>query len=222
MKKIILFLVFHEACEVNCGRSKKPSNVSITIFVLEKFTKNESSQNVCMRLLHQYKQYEYIIRELCHIPVKNNHHELALDNGIIEKILHCIVLEIFVSVERSVTDGNGKKQLRTLVESYDDNLKSNRKMFDFSLDTMKKRTLKSQEREKDKITKVLKNKSDQERQVSNVLKKLKIGEWSIGEQKGLRIYDKNFRDENRPEGDDFYFQQDTANELSEYLGSEDD
>ena len=189
---------------------------------LEKFTKNESSQNVCMRLLHQYKQYEYIIRELSHIPVKNNHRELALDNGIIEKILHCIVLEIFVSVERSVTDGNEKKQLRTLVESYDDNLKLNRKMFDFSLDTMKKRTLKSQEREKDKITKVLKNKSDQERQVSNVLKKLKIGEWSIGEQKGLRIYDKNFRDENRPEGDDFYFQQDTANELSEYLGSEDD
>jgi len=63
------------------------------------------------------------------------------------------------------------------------------------------------------MTKKLKKKSDDEREVSNILKQNKLGEWNIGEQKGHRIYDKNFRDNNRPEGEEFYTQQDQENEF---------
>ena len=88
------------------------------------------------------------------------------------------------------------------------------------MELIEKRVLKAKEREKDRITRKLKKMNDADREISKVLKENKLGEWNIGEQKGLRIYDKNFRDMNRPEGDEFYIQRDMENEFSYAIENE--
>ena len=69
---------------------------------LEKFTNNDSTIRICKLLVHQYKQYEYIVNELVPIPLKNSQRDLILDDNMIKKILHYIILDIFTFVESNI------------------------------------------------------------------------------------------------------------------------
>ena len=60
---------------------------------------------------------------------------------------------------------------------------------------VKEKIVMSKEKEKDIITDFLKNLSDEEREIENVLKNNKLEKWNKGMQKGLTVLDKNFYDE---------------------------
>ena len=122
-------------------------------------------------------------------------------------------MDIYLYAFDKANNNEEKELLKLLIKEYNVQFKNYVKIFDFDIEILKKRVLKSKEREKDRMTKKLKKKSDDEREVSNILKQNKLGEWNIGEQKGHRIYDKNFRDDNRPEGEEFYNQQDQESEF---------
>jgi hypothetical protein len=59
------------------------------------------------------------------------------------------------------------------------------------------RVLRSKEKEKDVMTNYLKDKTDEEREVDNLLKNHKLEKWGKGLQKGLREYQKETYDEER-------------------------
>jgi len=55
----------------------------------------------------------------------------------------------------------------------------------------------AKEKEKDIITTYLKDLTDEEREVENLFKNSRLGKWSKGLQKGLRVYQKDTYDEER-------------------------
>lgn len=57
----------------------------------------------------------------------------------------------------------------------------------------------NKEKEKDIITTYLKDLTDEEREVENLFKNSRLGKWSKGLQKGLRVYQKDTYDEERDE-----------------------
>ena len=58
---------------------------------------------------------------------------------------------------------------------------------------------KRQEKEKNKITDVLKTMTEEERNVNTVMKKNKLGDWGKGLQKSLTVYTRDRSDEERDE-----------------------
>lgn len=143
-----------------------------------------------------------------------NEKDMCIDSDMHYQILKYIFAFVLSSTIEETTDAKHMKIVRDLFKSYKGDIKDYLSNFNFDMDVLRRRVLKAKEREKDRITRDLKKKSDQEREVSNILKENKLGEWNIGEQKGLRVYDKNFRDLNRPEGEDFYQQNDAEHEYN--------
>ena len=72
-------------------------------------------------------------------------------------------------------------------------------LLQFNEDKIKDKIRKQKDLEKDRKTEKLKILEDDERQVANRLKQLRLGEWSIGLQKGLKEYDPDFYDKEQEE-----------------------
>ena len=70
-------------------------------------------------------------------------------------------------------------------------------IIDYNYESIMERVLRAKEKEKDDITEKLKSKSDDERNVENIFKTHKLGEWGKGLQKGLTQYDEDTYDEER-------------------------
>ena len=70
-------------------------------------------------------------------------------------------------------------------------------VIDYNYESIMERVLRAKEKEKDDITEKLKSKSDDERNVQNIFKTHKLGEWGKGLQKGLTQYDEDTYDEER-------------------------
>jgi hypothetical protein len=101
---------------------------------------------------------------------------------------------------RSQTDvtlltGN-KKELRQktaeLLIAFVDILNNQKDTVDISYETIQDRVFKLREREKDMVTDRLKNMTDELRDADTILKINKLGKYSVGMQKGLTMYDKEY------------------------------
>ena len=178
---------------------------------MDKFKNNDHVIGCLQNIIYKFKEYEYLINNISLLSL--DFENLFIDTDIVTKLLHFIFLDIFIYAFDKTNSNEEIDLLKLLMKEYNIQIKNYIKVFDFDIESLKKRMLKSKEREKDRMTKKLKKKSDDEREVSNILKQSKLGEWNIGEQKGHRTYDKNFRDNNRPEGEEFYNQQDQESEF---------
>ena len=107
---------------------------------------------------------------------------------------------------RSQTDvtlltGN-KKELRQktaeLLIAFVDILNNQKDTVDISYEIIQDRVFKLREREKDMVTDRLKNMTDELRDADTILKINKLGKYSVGMQKGLTMYDKEYYEQ---EGD---------------------
>jgi len=107
---------------------------------------------------------------------------------------------------RSQTDvtlltGN-KKELRQktaeLLIAFIDILNNQKDTVDISYEIIQDRVFKLREREKDLVTDRLKNMTDELRDADTILKINKLGKYSVGMQKGLTMYDKEYYEQ---EGD---------------------
>ena len=106
----------------------------------------------------------------------------------------------FAMTSRSQTDvtlltGN-KKELRQktaeLILAFVDILNNQKDTIDISYEEIQDRVFKLREREKDLVTDRLKNMTDELRDADTILKINKLGKYSVGMQKGLTMYDKDY------------------------------
>lgn len=186
--------------------------------LIEQFKNNSDVKDILIHSVDKYKLYEKIIININTLLLNNN--EYYLDKEIVHKILQYYFLKIITHTIENIKSIQLNKLYKDILNKYSSHFKLNNKIYDFDISLLKKRVLKAKEAEKDRITKKLKKKNDAERQASNALKKNKLGDWSIGEQKGLTVYDKNFRDIHRPEGEEAYYQLDIENELQDHTNED--
>jgi hypothetical protein len=73
-------------------------------------------------------------------------------------------------------------------------MSNSKNIIDISHQQIEDNVFKLKQREKNMITDRLEKKTDEERNVDNILKTNKLGDWSKGLQKGLRTYDKDHYD----------------------------
>jgi hypothetical protein len=74
---------------------------------------------------------------------------------------------------------------------------NDKKTIDYNYSTLMERIHRAKEKEKDVITTYLKDLTDEEREVESLFKNSRLGKWSKGLQKGLRVYQKDTYDEER-------------------------
>ena len=67
----------------------------------------------------------------------------------------------------------------------------------YDYDAIKDKVRRFKEKEKNTITSVLKDMTDEQREIDNMFKKHKLARWGVGLQKGLRIYQKDTYDKER-------------------------
>jgi len=106
----------------------------------------------------------------------------------------------FAMTSRNQTDvtlltGN-KKELRQktveLILAFVDILNNQKDTVDISYEEIQDRVFRLREREKDMVTDRLKNMTDELRDADTILKINKLGKYSVGMQKGLTMYDKDY------------------------------
>lgn len=185
---------------------------------LDKYYGKEELGEIMNAFVAKYKQYETVVSNVSVIPLNGN--EFILDGDLVTKVLLYVMLDIMnYGMEQSINEST-KKLVKEFLKDYKQEHLLFGKSFDLNMELLQNRVLKSKEREKDRITRKLKKMNDAEREISKVLKENKLGEWNVGEQKGLRIYDRNFRDMNRPEGEDAYLQRDMESEFAYTMDNE--
>lgn len=107
--------------------------------------------------------------------------------------------EIIAPSERNVEimQGNKKKlkqQVANLLLVYIQMLEQNKEAINISYEDVMDRVFKLKEREKNTITDKLEKMSNEMRDVDNILKQNKLGDWNKGLQKGLTKYNKEYFD----------------------------
>jgi hypothetical protein len=88
-----------------------------------------------------------------------------------------------------------KQKTADLLIAFMDIFRNEKETIDTNYEEIQDRVFKLREREKDMVTDRLKAMTDEQRDVDNVFKIIKQGEYSKGLQKGLTVLDKNFYDE---------------------------
>jgi hypothetical protein len=88
-------------------------------------------------------------------------------------------------------------KIANVLVTFVDILCNDKKVIDYNYKSLMERILRSKEKEKDVITKYLKDMSDEEREIENIFKNNKLEKWSKGLQKGLVTYDKDTYDDER-------------------------
>lgn len=73
----------------------------------------------------------------------------------------------------------------------------NKKAIDLNYDELMDKVTRSKEKEKDMIVQFLTDLSDEEREIENLFKNHRIGQWSVGMQKGFRVYQGDTYDKER-------------------------
>ena len=92
-----------------------------------------------------------------------------------------------------------RENIAKLLHIYMVSLNNNKTIVNYNEETIKQRILSLKTTEKDRTTKSLKDKTDEERNVDNLFKSMKLGRWSKGLQKGLTQYVRETYDEERNE-----------------------
>jgi hypothetical protein len=112
--------------------------------------------------------------------------------------------DLFMSkaVEMEVLVGNQAElaeKICNIIVCFTNLICKDKSAIDYNYKSLMELIMRSKEKEKDEITDYLKNMTVEEREVENLFKGSKLGRWSKGEQKGIRIYDKDTYDEERGE-----------------------
>jgi len=111
---------------------------------------------------------------------------------------------IFTSKENRAEIVMGNKteladKIAHMIIVFNETICKDKKAINYSYKELEEVLLRSKEKEKDDMTRRLEGKNDEEREIDTLFKQNKLGEWSIGEQKGFRTYakqtyDKEMRD----------------------------
>ncbi len=179
----------------------------------DKFYDNDNIKSILEFSLIKYKQFEYLLSNIDVLIFKEE--DYFIDREMVNKILYYVFLSIITFTINNHNTIEEKNKYKELLKEYNLDFSNFVSNYDFNNEDLKKKILKAKEREKDRMTRKLKKKTDQEREISNILKENKLGEWAIGEQSGFRKYDKNFRDLNRPENEEINTREDERTEFSE-------
>jgi hypothetical protein len=94
------------------------------------------------------------------------------------------------------------KKIATLLGTYINIIESQKKKLDLNNEDIVKNVLKAKEKEKNKITKRLGDLTVEEREVENILKNQRLGNWSLGQTRALYEYDAEQYDKERQEIED--------------------
>lgn len=96
-----------------------------------------------------------------------------------------------------------KEQFNSLVANYIYvsvmMLCNDKKQIDYNYDTLMDRIFREKDREKTGIVEMLKNLTDEEREVENLLKKHKLGKWNVAQEKGFFTYQGETYDKEKQE-----------------------
>jgi len=106
----------------------------------------------------------------------------------------------FSSEEQNIERGNAvivKNTLGDYITQITVLMVRHKTMINVTNDIVKSRVFKNAEDEKHKITDRLKEMSVEQRNVENTMKINKLGEWSVGLAKGIRVYDQSMYDRER-------------------------
>jgi len=90
-----------------------------------------------------------------------------------------------------------KQKIADLLYNYLQLICNNKKITDFTYNSITEKIMRSKVKEKDLITNFLKELTDEEREIENVFKNNKLERWSVGLQKGLTQYVGSNYDEER-------------------------
>ena len=99
-----------------------------------------------------------------------------------------------------IAEGNREKRnqkVALLFESYAHYLLSEQTAMGYTYETLMERVHRAKEKEKDMMTEYLRDMTDEQREIENMLKNNRLGKWNKGLQKGLREYQKGTYDEER-------------------------
>jgi hypothetical protein len=104
------------------------------------------------------------------------------------------------AVEMEVLIGNRAElaeKICSIIVSFTNLICKDKSAIDYNYKSLMELIMRSKEKEKDEITDYLKDMTVEQREVENLFKGNKLGRWSKGEQKGIRVYDKETYDEER-------------------------
>jgi hypothetical protein len=108
-----------------------------------------------------------------------------------------LVLEAMDATDTSVR----REQLANMLYDYCDILDMQKKLINVNRHDIMEKLLVIRDTEKDRITRYLKDLTEEERQVDTAFKHMKLGRWSKGMQKGLTQYVKETYDEERAQAE---------------------
>lgn len=94
------------------------------------------------------------------------------------------------------------KKIANLLGTYINMMVSQKKKLDMNNEDIIKNVLKAKEKEKNKVTKRLGDLTVEEREIENILKNQRLGDWSLGQTRALFEYDKEQYDKERQEIED--------------------
>ena len=129
---------------------------------------------------------EYIkknsITKLSVIPV-------SFTDEIIDENYNDEELELVTGIKKNISN-----DLVNIIESFIDMISINKNSINYNYEKLSNLIIKSKNKEKNTITNYLKELSDENREIENIYKIHKLGKWSVGEQKGFRVYQKDTYD----------------------------
>ena len=92
-----------------------------------------------------------------------------------------------------------ENKVSSLLSAFAEIVCNQKNITNYDYETIKDKVRRSKEKEKNTITSVLKDMTDEQREIDNMFKKHKLARWGVGLQKGLRIYQKDTYDNERQE-----------------------
>ena len=118
--------------------------------------------------------------------------ELSFTEQLINDTYDDEELELVSGIKKDVSS-----KLVSIIESFLEIICSNKNNINYNYKNLNNLIIKSKDKEKNIITDYLKDLSDENREIENMYKLHKLGKWSVGEQKGFRVYQKETYDYER-------------------------
>jgi hypothetical protein len=115
-----------------------------------------------------------------------------------------------------ILSGEKKKmseKIASLITSVMDIVCSYKETIDYNYETLMEKLLRAKEKEKTLITDYFKEMTDEEREIEKIQKNFKLERWSVGQQKGFRIYQPDTYDQEREAMENQYLLELKANKI---------
>jgi len=111
------------------------------------------------------------------------------------------------NIREQIIEGERDKlnqKIGRLLETFINIMEGQKKKQNLNNEDIIKNVLKSKEKEKNKVTKNLGDLTVEEREIENILKNQRLGDWSLGQTRALYEYDVDQYDKERQEIEDDY------------------